>query len=98
MSLTELVDLLEINRIGQIPRRLGRCYGRIAHRRKAKAQVAAVRSILIIIKYLLSNPEAWYTDLGAGYYRVRLDTDQKIRNHIRQIQALGFEVTIIKAA
>ena len=39
-----------------------------------------------------------YTDLGAGYHQARLDTDRKIRNHIRQLQALGFEVTITKAA
>ena len=31
-------------------------------------------------------------------FRTRLDTDLKIRNHIRQIQALGFEVTITKTA
>ena len=31
-------------------------------------------------------------------FRTRLGTDRKIRNHIRQIQALGFEVTITKTA
>jgi len=77
---------------------LGERYGRIARRRgKAKAQVAVARSILIIIWHLLSNPEARYTDLGYGYYQTRTDTDRKIRNHIRQIQALGFDVTITKA-
>ena len=78
---------------------LGERYGRIARRRgKAKAQVAVARSILIIIWHLLSDPAARYTDLGAGYYQTRLDTDRKIRNHIRQIQALGFDVTITKTA
>ena len=77
---------------------LGERYGRIARRRgKAKAQVAVARSILIIIWHLLSDPAARYTDLGVGYYQARTDTDRKIRNHIRQIQALGFEVTITKA-
>ena len=77
---------------------LGERYGRIARRRgKAKAQVAVARSILIIVWHLLSDPAARYTDLGAGYYQTRLDTDRKIRNHIRQIQALGFDVTITKA-
>src|ERR1035441_6138056 len=81
------------------PTFLGERYGRIARRRgKAKAQVAVARSILVIIWHLLSDPAARYTDLGAGYYQARLDTDRKIRNHIRQIQALGFEVTITKAA
>ena len=35
---------------------------------------------------------------AASYYQARTDTDRKIRNHIRQIQALGFEVTITKTA
>ena len=77
---------------------LGERYGRIARRRgKAKAQVAVARSILTIIWHLLSDPAARYTDLGTGYYQARTDTDRKIRNHIRQIRALGFEVTITKA-
>ena len=44
----------------------------------------------------LKNPEARFTDLGYGYYQARTDTDRKLRNHIRQIQALGFEVTLAK--
>jgi transposase len=77
---------------------LGERYGRIARRRgNIKAQVAVARSILVIIWHLLANPEARFTDLGHGYYQARTDTDRKIRNHIRQIQALGFEVTLTKA-
>ena len=45
------------------------------------------RSILVIIWHLLADPAARYTDLGYGYYQARTDTDRKIRNHIRQIQA-----------
>jgi len=76
---------------------LGERYHRIARRRgKAKAQVAVARSILVIIWHLLSYPEARYTDLGPGYYQARLDIGRKLRNHIRQIQALGFDVTIAK--
>jgi hypothetical protein len=33
-----------------------------------------------------------------GYHQARLNTDRKLNNHIRQIQALGFAVTITKAA
>ena len=77
---------------------LGERYGRVARRRgKAKAQVAVARSILVIIWHLLSNPEARFTDLGYGYYQARTDVDRKLRNHIRQIQALGFDVTLAKA-
>jgi transposase len=78
---------------------LGERYHRIARRRgKAKAQVAVARSILVIIWHLLAKPESRFTDLGPGYYQARLDTDRKLRNHIRQIQALGFTVTLTKAA
>ena len=77
---------------------LGERYGRIARRRgKAKAKVATARSILIIVWQLLSDPAARFTDLGAGYYAARTDTDRKLRNHIRQIQALGFTVTLTAA-
>jgi transposase len=78
---------------------LGERYHRIARRRgKAKAQVAVARSILVIIWHLLKDPAARFTDLGPGYYQARLNTDRKLNNHIRQIQALGFAVTITKAA
>ena len=76
---------------------LGERYHRIARRRgKAKAQVAVARSILVIIWHLLADPAARYTDLGYGYYQDRTDKDRKLRNHIRQIEALGFTVTLIK--
>jgi transposase len=78
---------------------LGERYHRIARRRgKAKAQVAVARSILVIIWHLLANPTVRFTDLGHGYYQARLDTDRKLRNHIRQIQAPGLTVTLTKPA
>jgi hypothetical protein len=78
---------------------LGERHARIARRRgKAKAQVAVARSILVIIWHLLADPAARYTDLGYGYYQARTDVDRKLRNHIRQIQALGFTVTLTKGA
>jgi hypothetical protein len=81
------------------PTFLGERYHRIARRRgNAKAQVAVARSILVIIWHLLADPTARFTDLGPGYYQARTDTDRKLRNHIRQLQALGFTVTITKAA
>ena len=67
--------------------------------RKAKAQVAVARSILVIIWHLLADPAARYTDLGPGYYQARTDKDRRIKNHIRQIEALlGHPITITKAA
>src|SRR6516162_3408071 len=77
---------------------LGERYHRIARRRgKAKAQVAVARSILVIIWHLLADPAAQYTDLGYGYYQDRTDKDRRIRNHIRQIEALlGHPIAITK--
>jgi transposase len=79
---------------------LGERYHRIARRRgKAKAQVAVARSILVIIWHLLADPAARYADLGPGYYAARTDKDKKIRNHIRQLEALlGHPVTLTPKA
>lgn len=74
---------------------LGERYGRIARRRgKAIAQVAVARSILVIIWHLLAGRGARFEDLGADYHQNRTDTGRKIRNHIRQLQALGFDGVI----
>jgi transposase len=78
---------------------LGERYRRIVKRRgKLKALVAVARSILIIVWHLLADPAARYTDLGAGYYASRIDKAKKARNHIRQLEALGFTVTLAPAA
>jgi hypothetical protein len=73
-----------------------RCH-RIARRRgKAKAQVAVARSIPVTIWHLPAGPAARFTDPGYGYHQDRTGTDRKLRNHIRQIQAPGFTVTLIR--
>jgi transposase len=78
---------------------LGERYRRIVKRRgKLKALVAVARSILVIIWHLLTDPAARYHDLGAGYHASRTDTGKKIRNHIRQLEALGYTVTLTEAA
>jgi len=78
---------------------LGERHARIARRRGgAKAQVATARSILVIIWHLLADPAARYTDLGPGHYQTKIDTNRKARGHIRQLEALGYQVTITQAA
>ena len=78
---------------------LGERYRRIARRRgKLKALVAVARSILMIIWQLLADPALRYRDLGAGYYASRIDTGRKARGHIRQLEALGYTVTLTQAA
>ena len=78
---------------------LGERYRRIARRRGTKkAMVAVGRSILIIIWHLLSDPAARFHDLGADFYDTRIDADRKKRNHIRQLEALGYTVPLQPAA
>ena len=52
----------------------------------------------MIVWHLLADRATRYHDLGAGYYTTRIDKDRKTRNHIRQLQALGFTVTLAPAA
>ena len=78
---------------------LGERYRRIARRRgKKKAIVAVGRSILVIIWHLLSDPDARFIDLGADFYDTRISPNAEERNHIRQLEALGYKVTLEPAA
>jgi transposase len=78
---------------------LGERYRRIARRRGAKKAIVAVgRSILIIVWHLLSDPDARFQDLGAGFYHTRNNPERQKRNHIRQLEALGYKVTLEPAA
>ena len=78
---------------------LGERYRRIPRRRGAKkANVAIGRSILVIIWHLLSDPDARFHDLGADFYDNRTSPQRKTRAHVRQLEALGFKVTLEPAA
>lgn len=78
---------------------LGERYRRIVKRRgKLRALVAVARSILVIIWHLLADPTARYRDLGSDYHVNRIDRGRKARNHIRQLEALGFTVTLTASA
>jgi transposase len=78
---------------------LGERNSRIAKKRgPARAKVAVARSILIIIWHLLKDPRARFADLGPDHYARRTDKDNKTRNLIRQLNALGLDVTITPRA
>jgi transposase len=78
---------------------LGERYRRIARRRgKKRAIVAVGRSILVIIWALLSDDQAQFIDLGPDYYASRANSERKVRNHVRELQALGYTVTLNPAA
>jgi transposase len=78
---------------------LGERYRRLGRRRgKKRAIVAVGRSILVIVWHLLSDPETHFHDLGSDFYDSHLNTSAKKRNHIRQLEALGYRVTLEPAA
>jgi transposase len=78
---------------------LGERYRRIARRRgKKRAIVAVGRSILVVIWALLSDEQAQFVDLGPDFYAARTNPERKVRQHVRELQALGYSVTLNPAA
>lgn len=78
---------------------LGERYRRIARRRgRKKAVVAVGRSILVVVWHLLSNPGTRFTDLGPDFYDNRTGPERKRRNHVHQLETLGYKVTLEPAA
>ncbi len=78
---------------------LGARYRRLIKRTgKMKALVAIERSILVIVWHLLNDPNARFADLGSDFYERRIDKDRKTRDLIRQLHALGHQVTLSPAA
>jgi transposase len=78
---------------------LGERYRRIARRRGSKRAIVAVgRSILVIVWHLLADPTVRYCDLGPGFYDTRVNAERRKRNHVRQLEALGYKVTLEPAA
>ncbi|MGW0886212.1 transposase [Streptomyces sp. NPDC002671] len=78
---------------------LGARYRRIVKRRgHAKALVAVARSILVITWHLINEPDASYQELGSDWHQRHLNPARKTRNLVRQLQALGHQVTLEPAA
>jgi transposase len=63
-----------------------------------KAYVAVARSILIAVWHVLADPATSFNDLGPDHYTNRTKTAGQVRNHIRHLKALGYDVTITPAA
>ena len=78
---------------------LGERYRRIARRRGAKKAIVAVsRSILVIVWHLLSDPDTRFIDLGSDFYTTRNNPERRKQNHVHQLEALGYKVTLEPAA
>lgn len=78
---------------------LGERYRRIARRRGNRRAIVAVgRSILTVVWHLLNDPASRFTDIGSDFYDTRVNPERRKRNHIRQLEALGYTVTLAPAA
>ncbi|WNZ14670.1 transposase [Streptomyces sp. 11x1] len=76
----------------------GARYRRIVKRRgHLKALVAVARSILVTVWHLMNDPTARYRDLGSDWHTKNLDPARKTRDLVRQLTALGHDVTLTPA-
>ena len=74
---------------------IGERHARIARRRgPARAQVAVARTIAVIIWHLLADRDARYHELGPDWHQNRTDKHRQTRGHVRQLEALGYTVTL----
>jgi transposase len=66
------------------------------HRGHKKAVVAVAHQMLEIAYYVMRN-DVTYQELGADYFD-RRHAERAVRRHVRQLEALGYRVTIEEAA
>jgi len=84
---------------GRTQTREGARYRKLARSRgKGKAQVALGNTQLKVYHKLLSTPGMRYQDLGPDYYERQAATRRKIAYHVREIEALGLDVTLTRPA
>ena len=72
-------------------------YQRVKRHRGHKKAVVAVGHQILEIAYYVMRDTLSYDELGADYFD-RRHAERAVRRHVRQLEALGFHVTIEKAA
>ena len=72
-------------------------YHRVKRTRGHKKAVVAVGHQILEIAYYVMRDHVPYDELGADYFD-RRHAERAVRRHIRQLEALGFHVTVEKAA
>lgn len=72
-------------------------YHRVKRHRGHKKAVVAVGHQILEIAYYIMRDGVTYDELGADYFD-RRHADRAVRRHVKQLEALGFHVTIDKAA
>lgn len=78
---------------------LGARFRRIVkHAPAKKAIVAVARNILQIAWILICDPDTRYTDLGPDWHERHVNRTRKTRQAVRDLQHLGYTVTLTQAA
>ena len=72
-------------------------YHRVKRHRGHKKAVVAVGHQILEIAYYIMRDGVTYDELGADYFN-RRHAERAVRRHVRQLEALGFHVTIESAA
>jgi hypothetical protein len=72
--------------------------GRSRRRGKKKAIVVVGRSDVGHHLAPTLDPETRFNDLGADYFTRHVNTETKKRQHVRQLEPLGYGVTLEAAA
>lgn len=72
-------------------------YHRVKRHRGHKKAVVAVAHQMLEIAYYVMHDDVTYQELGADYFD-RRHAERAVRRHVRQLEALGFRVTIEKPA
>lgn len=72
-------------------------YHRVKRHRGHKKAVVAVGHQILEIAFHIMRDGGTYDELGPDYFD-RRHTERTVRRHVRQLEALGFQVTIEKAA
>jgi transposase len=72
-------------------------YHRVKSHRGHKKAIVAVGHQMLEIAYYIMRDGVTYEELGADYFNTR-HAERAVRRHVRQLEALGFHVTIEKAA
>ena len=72
-------------------------YGRVKGRRGHKKAVVATGHQILEIAYYVMRDGVTYRELGADYFQ-RRDRERTARRHVKQLEALGYVVTVQPAA
>ena len=72
-------------------------YHRVKRQRGHKKAVVAVGHQILEIAYYIMRDGVTYQELGADYFAQR-SKDRAVRRHVKQLEALGYHVTIDTAA